>query len=146
MDIKPKDTSTGAGLDWRKKPRRSFTPDQRLAMVLECAHPGVSVAQVARRNGINANLLFTWRKLHGLGQLVPAGKSNALLPVTVIEPAPEPNSKPKRKYQRRATAARDAKDRTPGTLEIELNGARIYLHGTVSEANLQAVLKALAHR
>jgi len=106
----------------------------------------VSVAQVARRNGINANLLFTWRKLHGLGQLVPAGKSNALLPVTVIEPAPEPNSKPKRKYQRRATAARDAKDRTPGTLEIELNGARIYLHGTVSEANLQAVLKALAHR
>ena len=73
MDIKAKNTSAGIGLDWRKKPRRSFTADQRLAMVLECAQPGVSVAQVAQRNGINANLLFTWRKLHGRGQLVPAG-------------------------------------------------------------------------
>jgi transposase-like protein len=43
MDIKPKEASEGRGLDWRKKPRRTFTPEQRLAMVLECAQPGVSV-------------------------------------------------------------------------------------------------------
>ena len=67
MDIKPKDASEGRGLDWRKKPRRTFTPEQRLAMVLECAQPGVSVAQVAQRNGINANLLFTWRNSMGSG-------------------------------------------------------------------------------
>jgi len=78
MDIKPKDESEGRGVDWRKKPRRSFTPEQRLAMVIECAQPGVSVAQVAQRNEINANLLFTWRKLHGLGQLVPAVMSPTL--------------------------------------------------------------------
>jgi transposase len=142
MDIKPKDALEGRGLDWRKKPRRTFTPEQRLAMVLEGAQPGVSVAQVAQRNGINANLLFTWRKLHGLGQLVPMAKPPALLPVTVSKPTP----KRKREYRRRSSSARKAVTRVPGAIEIELTGARIYLHGTVSEADLQVVLKALARR
>jgi transposase len=146
MDIKPKDTSTAVGLDWRKKPRRSFKPEQRLAMVLECERPGVSVAQVAQRNGINANLLFTWRKLHAHGRLVPAGERTALLPVAVIEPAPEAKTRAKRRNRRRSTAARDVISGTAGAIEIELAGARIYLHGAVSDANLQIVLKALARR
>jgi transposase len=142
MDIKPKDALEGRGLDWRKKPRRSFTPEQRLAMVIECAQPGVSVAQIAQRNGINANLLFTWRKLHGLGQLVPIGKPVALLPVTVAKPA----LKRKRENRRRSTLERKPATRVTGAIEIELSGARIYLHGTVSDADLQVVLKALARR
>jgi len=147
MDIKAKDTLAVPPLDWRRKPRRRFTPEQRLAMVLECGQPGVSVAQVAQRNGINANLLFTWRKLHSLGQLAPAGKAAALLPVTVSKPVwPKVDSQPKRKYHRGSTVARSAAVRSPGAIEIELAGARVYLHGSISEANLQAVLRALAKR
>ncbi|SPE21333.1 transposase [Burkholderiales bacterium] len=115
-------------------------------MVLECERPGVSVAQVAQRNGINANLLFTWRKLHAHGQLVPAGRPTALVPVTVVQPTPKPETQAKRKRRRRSTAATDAAHRTAGAIEIELAGARIYLHGAISEANLQIVLKALARR
>jgi transposase len=142
MYIKPKDASEGRSLDWRKKPRRTFTPEQRLAMVLECAQPDVSVAQIAQRNGINANLLFTWRKLHGLGQLVPANKPATLLPVTVAKPAP----KRKRAYRRRAKPAGNPAARVAGTIEIELPGARIYLHGTVSESDLASTLRALARK
>jgi len=142
MDIKPKDVLEGRGLDWRKKPRRTFTPEQRMAMVLECAQPGVSVAQIAQRNGINANLLFTWRKLHGLGQLVPANKPATLLPVAVSKPAP----KPKRAYRRRAKPAGKPATRVGGTIEIELLGVRIYLHGTVSESDLASTLRALARK
>src|SRR5882757_5728525 len=36
MDIKAKDTSAPAGLNWRNKARRRYTPEQRLAMVQEC--------------------------------------------------------------------------------------------------------------
>jgi transposase len=142
MDIKPKDALEGRGLDWRKKPRRTFTPEQRIAMVLECAQPGVSVAQIAQRNGINANLLFTWRKLHGLGQLAPTNTPATLLPVTVPTPAP----KRKRAYRRRSTSARKPVARVTGTIEIELPGARIYLHGGVSESDLASTLRALTRK
>lgn len=144
MDVKSKDTLAAPVLNWRKKPRRRFTAEQRLSMVLECEQPGVSVAQIARRHGINANLLFGWRKLHSAGQLVAAGNAVPLLPVTVVEPAGAGAGKAKRKYTRQLARADGKALRSPGAIEIELAGARIYLHGSVSEANLQAVLKALA--
>src|SRR6267143_826242 len=60
MDIKAKDTAVPAGLNWRNKTRRRYTPQQRLAMVQECAEPGVSISEVAQRNRVNTNLLFKW--------------------------------------------------------------------------------------
>jgi hypothetical protein len=56
MDTRVKDTSAPAGLNWRNKSRRRYTPEQRLAMVQECAAPGVSVSEVAQRNRVNTNL------------------------------------------------------------------------------------------
>src|SRR6267143_4536484 len=138
MDIKSKDTSVAAGLNWRNKTRRRYTPQQRLAMVLECAGPGVSISEVAQRNRVNTNLLFKWCRLHKGGQLVVPSTSVPLLPVTVVKPKP--------KRLRRAAGTRATVAGSAGAIEIELPGARIYLHGTVSEARLEAVLKALARR
>ena len=45
----------GAG-EWRR--RRSL--DERKRIVEEALAPGVSVAAVARRHGLNANLIFKW--------------------------------------------------------------------------------------
>lgn len=150
MDIKPKDPTASAGLNWRNKPRRAFTPEQRLAMVQECAKPGVSVSEVAQRNRVNTNLLFKWRRLHASGQLVVAGKGTPLLPVTVVNPKASPRrmarAESKRKYRGRSSDSVDAAVRSSGAIEVELAGARIYLHGVVSESNLLVVLKALACR
>jgi transposase len=138
MDTKVKDTSGSPGLNWRNKSRRRYTPEERLAMVQECAEPGVSVSEVAQRNRVNTNLLFKWCRLHKGGQLVVPSTSVPLLPVTVV--------KPKSKRARRASGTHAASASSAGAIEIELPGARIYLHGTVSEARLEAVLKALARR
>ncbi len=138
MDIKAKDTAVPAGLNWRNKTRRRYTPQQRLAMVQECAEPGVSISEVAQRNRVNTNLLFKWCRLHKGRQLVVSSMSAPLLPVTVVKPKP--------KRARRGDGTRLAAAAGAGAIEIELPGARIYLHGTVSEARLEAVLKALARR
>jgi len=140
MDIKGKETPEAAGLNWRNKPRRTFTPEQRLAIVRQTEAPGVSVAEVAQRNQINTNLLFKWKRLHGRGLLPAPKESAALVPVTVI--------KATRRKARRRPQAKPRTKATPvaGTIEIEVAGARIYLHGAVSESNLASTLRALARR
>ncbi|WP_180298075.1 transposase, partial [Escherichia coli] len=37
--------------------------------------PGACVAQIARENGINDNLLFNWRHQYRKGGLLPSGKN-----------------------------------------------------------------------
>jgi transposase len=138
MDIKSKETPAPAGLNWRNKSRRTYTPEQRLTMVRECDAPGASVAEVAQHNRINTNLLFKWKRQHERG-LLPAPKaSGALVPVTVVK-----------KTRRRAKPAGRSRAKTlpaAGAIEVELQGARIFLHGAVSEANLAIVLRAVARR
>lgn len=45
-----------------KRVRRSYTKAFRRRVVAETFEPGASVAAVAREHGINANMLFGWRK------------------------------------------------------------------------------------
>jgi len=138
MDAKGKETSGPVSLNWRNKPRRTFTPAERLAMVRECESPGVAVAEVAQRNRVNTNLLFKWKRLHARGLLPAPKESAALVPVRVI--------KTKRQRIKRTTKPRANGTATPGTIEIEVPGARIYLHGVVCEADLACALRALARK
>jgi transposase len=53
-------------------------------LVEQTLAPGVSLARIAREHGINANQVFSWRKLYREGRLGAEGKAVAnLLPVTV---------------------------------------------------------------
>jgi transposase len=54
---------------------------EKLKIVRESLQPGVSVAEVARANGVNANQVFTWRRAFERGELSEPGV--ALIPVTV---------------------------------------------------------------
>lgn len=108
-------------------------------MVRQTQAPGVSVAEIAQRNGINANLLFKWKRLHERGLLPTPKESAALVPVTVVKTKSERVGA--KKVTERAKAVSAA-----GTIEIEVPGARLYLHGVVSEANLASALRALARR
>ncbi|MGB6604675.1 MAG: transposase [Steroidobacteraceae bacterium] len=73
----------------RKAVRRLHTLEQKLRVVAEANVPGVSVAEVARRHGLNANLVFGWRRQQQLGVLEQHTRKVKLLPVRVSElPAP----------------------------------------------------------
>jgi transposase len=45
-----------------KRSRRSWSDEVKQRIVEEAVAPGASVADIARRYGVNANLLFNWRK------------------------------------------------------------------------------------
>lgn len=138
MDIKDRETPASAGLSWRNKSRRTYTPAQRLAMVRECEAPGVSVAEIAQRHRVNANLLFKWRRMHLRGLLPLPETSTALVPVTVL--------KGKNRASRGSRGAPPGAAPSAGAIEIEVAGARIFLYGSVCEANLAIVLRLVARR
>ncbi|KGT85994.1 transposase [Erwinia typographi] len=67
-----------------RRPRRpNFPRDFKIALVERSMQPGVNVAQLARENNINDNLLFNWRRLYLQGQLVARTETPLMLPVTL---------------------------------------------------------------
>jgi transposase len=64
-----------------RRVRRWHPISEKLKVVRESLQPGVSVAEVARANGVNANQVFTWRRAFERGEL--SESSVALIPVTV---------------------------------------------------------------
>lgn len=48
--------------DRDKRERRSYSKAFKRRVVAEALEPGASVAAVARRHGLNANLVFLWRR------------------------------------------------------------------------------------
>jgi len=72
------------------KPRRAWrrhSAEFKAQVIKECDHPGVSVAAVARANGLNANLLRNWLVAE---KKLPATKTAFLpLPIAVSDPSPD---------------------------------------------------------
>jgi hypothetical protein len=56
----------------RRSNRRSFTDEQKLAIVMESEAPGVSVAAVCRRHDMSTSMVFRWRVQFGFGAEQPA--------------------------------------------------------------------------
>ena len=114
-----------------KRERRMRSVDDKTRIVEESLAPGVSVAEVARRHGVNANLLFNWRRLHEqgvLGARTRAPKAAKLLPVKITEPDVTAERRP-----------------VPGMIEIEWpDKVRVRVAGGVSGEQLAAVFNALA--
>jgi transposase len=53
-------------------PRRRFAASEKQRIVRESYAPGMTVAAVARSNGVSRSLLFRWRKLAGTSVSTPA--------------------------------------------------------------------------
>jgi transposase len=122
-----------------KDTRRKHSDALKLDLVRRSLQPGASVAALAQENGINANLLFNWRRLHlrALGADAPVITSPTLLPVTVQPDTPAPTT------VQAGTHAAPARAST-GTIEIEFGTARVRLRGAVDEASVRSVLRALS--
>jgi transposase len=113
--------------------RRMRTLEEKQRIVAEATAPGVSVAEVARRHGVNANLLFCWCRQDKQGVLGQRTRAPAvkLLPVQLSsEPeTAEPNL-----------------PREPGEGRIEIilgKDARITIIGPVAAERIEQVLTML---
>jgi transposase len=111
-----------------KRTRRHWSPEEKRRLVALTHEPGASVALVARRHDMNANLLFNWRRKLGRNGLMIAPAASPALAFAPIEVIPEPR--------------RD--ERAAGLMEIELpGGARVRVDAQVDELALRRVLAAL---
>ncbi|MET0195263.1 MAG: transposase [Hyphomicrobiaceae bacterium] len=119
-----------------KSTRRKYPAAFKLDLVERCLLAGASVSGIALENGINANVLFRWRREHVRGTtrarshraaqavLVPVNVAAEVTPA-VPEATPSTTSKP------------------VGIIEIDIGGARVRLHGQVDESNVRCVLHTL---
>lgn len=111
-----------------KPKRRMRSHAEKRRIVEETLVEGVSVAAVARRHEVNANLVFGWRRLYRQGLLEQSREpaSAKLLPVRVLPEAAAPLAT------------------TPGEIEIDLPGeVRVRLRGPVDPRALADVLSVL---
>jgi transposase len=143
--------------------RRSWSRDEKRRIVDETFHPGASVADVARRHGLNANLVFNWRKAswatggpaataepgapvrgNGDAEFVPIGvfaRAEDEGPAVIAGASPGPTTT---MPSRGAAALRPAMAERVGVIEIELaDGTRLRVDAFVNERALRRVLTAL---
>ena len=120
--------------------RRRHSDAYKQALVERCLVPGASVAAIAQESGINANLLFNWRRLHRqplASAVAEDSRGPVLLPVTVVELAPTCSAPPAPPPVPTGRAA-------VGSIEINIRGTVVRVRGPVDEASLRTVLRALA--
>lgn len=151
-----------------KRGRRNWSLEEKWRIVEEARLPGNSVAEVARRHGVNSNLLFRWVRAAEVGELghppaplvllpkptldfIPIGvfgrgddEGPAMaIPVTPAAPVPpvESSVRPKSVLPPKGPTL----DERPGVIEIDLaNGVRIRVDAFVNEKALRRVLAALS--
>ena len=73
--------------------RRFYSPELKLQVVGACSQPGASIAGVALKHGINANIVHRWLREHSQGTV---NRPQTFVPVTLnaaSEPAaPQPTA------------------------------------------------------
>lgn len=67
--------------------RRRWTTEEKMRIVDETYLPGNTVSIIARRHGISANQLFTWRRLMARGAFTAAGAGEEVVPVSELRAA-----------------------------------------------------------
>jgi transposase len=120
--------------------RRRWTLEEKQRIVAESYGGPRLVSVTARRNGLSASQLFTWRRLAREGRL-SGDAVPALVPVEITSTlasastcAPQPPSSP------------PAQSTKAGIIEIELGGCRVRVDRDVDAEALQRVLELLRRR
>ncbi|RFP13127.1 transposase [Duganella sp. BJB488] len=97
------------------------------ALVALSLEPGASVARIAREHGVNANQVFSWRRLYQQGRLGVSTlmRDDGLLPVVLAPTVPAPSN-----------TSSDA----GGIIVLELGEVRVRIEGQPNAAILAQVL------
>jgi transposase len=116
-------------------PKRRYRElEEKRRIVEETLAEGASVALVARTHGVNANLVFNWRKLYQAGRLGSSGTK--LLPVKI-----SPESSPGLTAPLREP--RSSPSSSMGTIHIQLHHARVSIEGSADPVMLRVLLECL---
>ena len=99
------------------------------------------MAIIARRHGVNANQLFSWRRQYRRGVLelvnASASEESALVPIALAPAADAPQ-------ERREKVANESQD--AGRIDIEFSdGRRVSVWGQADLETLCAILREFSH-
>jgi transposase len=115
-----------------RRTKRLWTDEEKRSICFQTSAPGVSVAQVARRYAVNANLIFKWlrdpRYAPDPASALPTSGEARFLPVEIVAET------------RRAPAAPAAENQ----IEIELAGGhRMRISGSYDPDALARLIRGL---
>lgn len=119
----------------RRRKHRLWTVAEKRSICSQTRAPGVSVAQVARRYALNANLIFKWLKDPRFAPAQTAPVESLFLPIEVQDRGASD-----------VPAAAPARSRPDnlGRVEIVLGtGHRLSIEGSFDGAAIAELLKAL---
>jgi transposase len=126
----------GLGLPMARRTKRLWTVEEKRSICLQTTAPGVSVAQVARRYALNANVIFKWLRDP---RFVPdpdtaPAEGPCFLPVEVIN----------HPVREDAPASGDARH-PGGTIEIDVAGGhRMRISGRYDPEALARLIRGLS--
>ncbi|WP_371128410.1 IS66-like element accessory protein TnpA [Burkholderia dolosa] len=125
--------------------RPNFADEFKRALVEQTFEPGASVSLIARRNDVNTNLLFRWRRQYLEGTFGPPRPEHVvqkttdgiptLLPVSIVDETLVAASE---------KTTSETVPLTEGVCEIEFERARVRLRGDVSPATLKLLIRELS--
>jgi len=120
-----------------RRTKRLWTDEEKRSICVQTTSPDVSVAQVARRYALNANMIFKWLRdaRYAPGLAHGAVDASVFLPVEIVNSA-------------RAEATRPilpSKVLPDGLLEIELaDGHRLRISGSYDPETLARLIRGLS--
>ena len=127
--------------------RRRWTAEEKAAILAESCQPGASISEVARRHGMNRNLLGTWRRQ---ARQRAAESGSAFVPVRVADESIAPlasSATPTHQSAVSRSAPRRVGGRAgSGSIDIEAGGVRVRIDGPADTAALRQVLAYLGER
>jgi len=112
-----------------KRPRRSWSDEEKARLVTATLEPRATVRSVARRHGMDASLLYRWRRAFLADRLAPSSDAaGSFVPVQLALPVP----------------ASTSSTMPPGSIEVlTAGGHRVRIVPPVDRATLRLVLDAL---
>ena len=128
----------------RKQRRRNFTPEFRKSLAQRACESGVSVSQLAQDNGINANMLFKWRRELLASQMDRTTPPQAMLPVTIVEAEPNTQQPKSDRYcLSDVPPIASSKAARQSLIEIEIAGATVRFDECADLTRVRAVVRML---
>ena len=115
-----------------RRTRRLWSDDEKRSICLQTTAPEVSVAQVARRHGLNANLIFKWMRdpRFAPGAAPSAAQSPCFLPVEIVD---------------HAHHAAPRRNTTDGQIVVELAGGHpVRITGSYDPEALARLIRGLS--
>ncbi len=122
---------TGAGR------RRSWTAQEKAAIVAESFEDGVRACHVARRHGLTPQQLFAWRRE---ARRMAGDETNAPPFVPAIVEPPSAVAKPAAQAESEAAAAR------PPIIELDVDGSSVWIWSGADPAMVTSIVGALKAR